>query len=137
MGNFRGINPLLADVWATFLGNSSVVLRVPTYLHKQTRDYVDSGDGLQDSITVTQTHNLTSLRPADPSQNTLTPLSLSSPDCENTRPVWGHRAGMNCIIDHLLYIHTGIIMEPGHSTGDKLVIKSQSDHPSSGEEAKL
>ena len=79
MGNFRGINPLLADVWATFLGNSSVVLRVPTYLHKQTRDYVDSGDGLQDSITVTQTHNLTSLRPADPSQNTLTPLSITSP----------------------------------------------------------
>ena len=76
MANFRGINPLLADVWATFLGNSSVVLRVPTYLHKQTRDYVDSGDGLQDSITVTQTHNLTSLRPGDPSQNTLTPLSL-------------------------------------------------------------
>ena len=76
MANFRGINPLLADVWATFLGNSSVVLRVPTYLHKQTRDYVDSGDGLQDSITVTPTHNLTSLRPADPSQNTLTPLSL-------------------------------------------------------------
>ena len=64
MANFRGINPLLADVWATVLGNSSLVLRVPTTYTN--RDYVDSGLGLQDSITVTPRHNLTSLPPARP-----------------------------------------------------------------------
>ena len=124
-------------MWVTFLGNSSQwcyhwIFRDPTLTQtKHRRDYVDSPAGLYQyySHPPAQTIIWHQARPTNPSQNTRAP-SLPPP-----RTVWVHPAGMNCIIDHLLYIHTGIIMFTitltGLNThGDKLDIKSQSDDQS-------
>ena len=87
------------------------------------------------SITVTPHHNLTSSPPSQPITKYQSPLPPS-------RSVWVHPAGMNCIIDHLLYIHTGIIMFTitltGLNThGDKLDIKSQNDDQSCPDDGKI
>ena len=81
------------------------IVRDPTLTQtKHRRDYVDSSPCLACiSITVTPHHKLTSNPPSQPITKYQSPLPPA-------RTVWVHPAGMNCIIDHLLYIHTGIIM---------------------------
>ena len=123
MGNFRGINPLLADVWATFLGNSSVLVgwcvagywETNTYTNTPSRDYVVVSPAC---VHCQPHHNLTSCPPIRP--HLYTAKSQSPPPTLplwKHQAVWGHPARINCIIDHLLYIHTGNIVLLSHWWG--------------------
>ena len=129
-------------MWVTFLGNSSQwcyhwIFRDPTLTQtKHRRDYVDrSRAGLYQYYCHPTTIIWHPARPVNPSQNTRAPSPLAGV-YGFTRLEWIVLLIIcfTFIQATLCYYHTG---EGLHTHGDKLDIKSQTDHQSSGDGGKI